>query len=145
VASEKVIKEAANPLFCQRVAFLALLYAQQQVEKASPDGEDTADLIYARQIFRGEEKALLLTLHVVAANTEITDALENGTAADVQDGSITAALEAIWSSRAQAFAATDLAMGQMRHVMSEIGRVSEEVARASQAVQQASEIKPQVE
>jgi hypothetical protein len=60
-------------------------------------------LAYANQIFRGDERPLLLAVHAVSNSPDITSALESGTSADVTDEQLASALEAIWDTRATAF------------------------------------------
>jgi hypothetical protein len=60
---------------------------------------------YADMIYRGDERALLLTLHVVASSDEICTALEGGTQADVLDEDILLAIRTVWQPRSMAAAA----------------------------------------
>jgi len=120
MATDKIIKEAASQLFTQRVAFLALRVAQA-VAGDSPDAENRAERAdYAAYIFRGEEKILLLTLHVVVASDAITAALDGGSAADVKDEDIEAALESIWDARALAFGAVSMQLQKAQRLVDEV-------------------------
>jgi hypothetical protein len=102
-ATNKIIKEAVSLEFTQRVAFIALQSAQD-VASESPDTENHANRVaYADRIFRGEEKALSLALHIVGASPEIMAALEEGTQDDVQDEDIINTFGAIWNARANAY------------------------------------------
>ncbi len=98
MATDKIIKEAADPAFCQRVAFLAIRMAND----TAGDSPDEASSYYANRVLSGSERVGLLVMHVIAASAAISDALDNGTAADVSDDDIEAALKDIWSARASA-------------------------------------------
>jgi hypothetical protein len=102
-ATDKIIREAVNQAFCQRVAFMALRVAQA-VAGESPDTPNHDNRrAYADKVFRGDDKAIGLTLHVVAASEAVSNALESGTAENVQDLDIENALKTIWDSRSKAY------------------------------------------
>ena len=134
MASDKIIEAAADPAFCQRVAYIALRVANE-IAGESPDTEGSLErMTYAEQIFRGEDKALLLTLHVVAAEGKISDALQNGGAAEVQDLDIENALKAIWDTRAAAYAATNHNLQLIKKIMVDAQNVATEATNASRIV-----------
>jgi hypothetical protein len=134
--TSKIIQEVANKIFCQRVAFLALRAAQKVVAEKSNAEDFDARAAYANQIFRGEDRALLLTLHVVAASSAIEAALENGTHEDVQDADIEAALKEIWEARATAYASVNEPLNRARRVMMEAAMAREDAANSVNEVRQ---------
>jgi len=102
-ATDKIIREAINQTFCQRIAFVALRVAHG-VTTESPDTENYENRrAYADKVFRGEDKAIGLAMHVVAASEAISSTLENGTSEDVQDADIESALKEIWDARSKAY------------------------------------------
>lgn len=104
MATKEIIEAASDPVFYTRVAFIALRSAQNVA--AEPD--DTANhanrVAYANRIFRGEENALLLTLHVVSANGTVSNTLSTQGPDAVPDGDLEFVLSTIWDARANAFA-----------------------------------------
>jgi hypothetical protein len=143
-ATDKIIQEAINQAFCQRIAFMALRVAQS-VTGESPDTPNYDNRrAYADKIFRGDDKAISLTLHVVAASEAVAKALEAGTSEDVQDLDIENALKAIWDARATAHQgiSIDLANQMLSRMTSLRNEVEERAARVMQqmAVQQAAAV-----
>lgn len=99
--TEKLIAKSAEPLFYQRVLFLALISAQQ-VATEDPDTENhEARRDYANMILRGEENGQLLAVHVIAANAVIRDSILAGD--EPEDADIEFVLASIWTARALAF------------------------------------------
>jgi hypothetical protein len=104
VASSDIIAEVSKPEFYTRVSFISLKVAQNVAaeDPTSANHENRAD--YSSRIFRGDEDALMLSMHVVSANPTIAQTIENEGGAAVPDGDIEFALATIWDSRANAFA-----------------------------------------
>lgn len=103
MGTKKIIEEASKPEFYTRVSFIALKAAQNVAAEAGNTENHENRVAYANRIFRGEENALLLTLHVVSANGTISAALENSGGDAVPDGDIEFVLSTIWDARANAF------------------------------------------
>lgn len=139
MATDKIIQEATDLVFCQRVALLAIRMASD-VSGESPDTPNhEARLAYANQVFRGDDKAMLLVMHIIAANDAIAEALDNGTAADVQDTHIQEALRDIWDPRSTSFAVTDIQFNKAQTIVEEAFKVQQEsknIAETLQSVQQ---------
>ena len=126
--SQKILTEAANKVFCQRVAFIAFQVASK-VAGESPDTPNHLERAhYAEHIFRGEEKALLLTMHVVASSPEICALLEEGGQDTVGDDMLTAAVEAVWEPRAMACGAIHSEVQRVRELAVQTGQISQELA-----------------
>lgn len=125
MATGKIIKEAIVQELVQRVAFLALRAAQDVASESPDTANHEARVMYADRVFRGEDKAVLLTLHIVAASDAIAAALEDGTHEDVQDSDIEAALGAVWDARANAFGG--MAMDTISFALQELKKTSIEV------------------
>jgi hypothetical protein len=134
-----IIEQAANKVFCQRVAFLAMR-AAHKAAKETP--EDLTYMAYAEHIFRGGEKAVLLTLHVVAASDTISAALESGGADAVQDADIEAALQDIWAMRSAAFGAAEGQLVQMRRIADEAAHHAEDVKNAASEIRRGRASEP---
>jgi hypothetical protein len=132
--SNKLIQEAANKLFCQRVAFLAMRAAHEAAKEA-PD--DLARMAYAEFVFRGEERAVLLAMHVVAASDAVRVALEEGGADAVQDTDIENALRDIWALRSAAFGATNMQVRKMQELVAQVTKAVDEAQSAAVEVRQA--------
>lgn len=113
--SSKAIQEASSKTFCQRVAVLAMRMAHQSAV-ASPD--DLAQMAYAEHVFRGDERAVVLAMHVVAASAPVAAALETGVDA-VTDDAIELALQEIWPLRVAAFGATSMQLFKTRQLVND--------------------------
>lgn len=131
MATDKIIKEATNPIFAQRVALLAIRMAHDVAGESPDDPTADARSLYANTILRGEERALLLVMHVIAASDAIASTLENGTAEDVQDTDIEAALEEVWDARARAATVGDLMYAKAQRVIGEATQVREDIINIS--------------
>jgi hypothetical protein len=110
--------EIADKLFCQRVAYAAMQIAQRATGEPPETPNYANRVAYANMVFRGDERALLLAVHVVSASSDIGAALEAGS--EVTDEQLALALEAIWDTRATAF-----------------GSVNNELVRSYQAINEA--------
>jgi len=118
MASEKIMQAVADKLFCQRVAFVAMQVAARSTGEPPETPNYANRVAYANMVFRGDERALLLAVHVVSASSDIGAALEAGS--EVTDEQLAIALEAIWDTRATAF-----------------GSVNNELIRSYQAINEA--------
>ena len=104
MATRDIIAAASDPVFYTRVAFLALKVAQQ-VAAEDPATPDHANRIhYAGLVLTGQDKALLLALHLVASNATVSQNIEANGGDAVPDGDIEFVLASIWGARAAAFA-----------------------------------------
>jgi len=104
VASSDIIAEVSKPEFYTRVSFISLKVAQNVASEdpTAPNHDNRA--AYSSRIFRGDEDALMLSMHVVSANPTIAATIEDEGGAMVPDGDIEFALATIWDSRSNAFA-----------------------------------------
>ena len=118
MASEKIMQAVADKLFCQRVAFVAMQVAARSTGEPPETPNYANRVAYANMVIRGDERALLLAVHVVSASSDIGAALEAGS--EVTDEQLAIALEAIWDTRATAF-----------------GSVNNELVRSYQAINEA--------
>lgn len=118
MASEKIMQAVADKLFCQRVAFVAMQVATRSTGEPPETPNYANRVAYANMVFRGDERALLLAVHVASASSDIGAALEAGS--EVTDEQLALALEAIWDTRATAF-----------------GSVNNELIRSYQAINEA--------
>lgn len=129
MSTNNVIKKAVTLAFTQRIAYMALRFAQKVAEESPDTPNHDVRMIYADQVFRGEDKALLLTLHVVAAAPGIATALDSddSTIEDVNDADIEAGLEAIWDSRSIAYSVVNMNLRKAEEIVIETMRVAGEV------------------
>jgi len=106
MATSDIIAEVSKPTFYSRVSYLSLGVAQQVATEppATPNHDNRVD--YSERIFKGDEDALLLAMHVVSSNATIQQTLETTGGDAVPDADIQFALASIWDARANAFAAT---------------------------------------
>lgn len=105
MATGEIIAAASAPTFYTRVAFVALKTAQNVAAEDPGTANHENRVAYANRVFRGEEGALLLALHVASANGTVAAALESGGGDAVPDADIEFVLSTIWDARANAFAA----------------------------------------
>ena len=134
MSSDKVIQEATNKVFCQRVGFMAIQVADE-VSAESPDTpEHEARLAYAQQIFRGDDKALLLTLHVIANSQAIESTLLNKTHTDVQDADLKTAVQAIWTARSLAFGIVNHQLNRIRQITTDVAVLAQQTQNAANMV-----------
>jgi hypothetical protein len=104
MATRDIIDAASEPTFYTRVAFIALKAAQNVANEdpATPNHANRA--AYSGRVLTGNDKALLIALHIAASNGTIATALETEGGEAVPDGDIEFAMGQIWDSRANAFA-----------------------------------------
>jgi hypothetical protein len=105
MSTKKIIDAASKPDFYTRVAFIALKAAQNVATEDPATPNHAARVAYASRLFTGEDKALLLALHIAASNPTIAAALDSGGGDAVPDEDIEFVLGSIWDARANAFAA----------------------------------------
>lgn len=104
MATKDIIAAASDPVFYTRVAFIALK-AAQNVSNENANTENHANRVkYAGMVLSGQDKALLIALHIAASNPTIASTLETDGGDAVSDGDIEYAMGQIWNSRANAFA-----------------------------------------
>jgi len=106
MASSDIIAEVSKPEFYTRVSFISLKVAQNVAAEDAATANHDNRTAYSSRIFRGDEDALMLSMHLVSSNPSITQTIENEGGAAVPDGDIEFALATIWDSRANAFAAS---------------------------------------
>jgi hypothetical protein len=99
-----IINAASQPVFYTRVAFIALKAAQNVAAEDPATPNHAARASYAGRVMIGEDKALLIALHIAAANATIAATLESDGPDAVPDGDIEYAMGQIWDARANAFA-----------------------------------------
>jgi hypothetical protein len=104
MATKDIIAAASNPVFYTRVAFIALKVAQQVASEDPATADHAVRVAYAGRVMTGDDKALLLALHLVASNPTLATELETGGGDAVPDGDIEFVLGSIWTARANAFA-----------------------------------------
>ncbi|WP_046869348.1 hypothetical protein [Microvirga massiliensis] len=105
MATRDIIAAASQPTFYTRVSFLALKTAQNVASEDPSTPNHANRLAYANRVLRGEDKALLLALHIAAANNVIAGGLEEVGESAIPDADIEFVLSTIWDARANAFAA----------------------------------------
>lgn len=104
MATADIIAEASKPTFYTRVAFIALKVAQQVASEPVETPDHDVRAAYSGRVFTGQDKALLLALHLVASNATIAQNIETSGGDAVPDGDIEFVLGSIWTARARAFA-----------------------------------------
>jgi hypothetical protein len=105
MATKDIITAASNPTFYTRVAFIALKAAQNVATEADTTPNHANRMAYAGRVMTGEDKAILLALHIAASNPTIAATLESGGGDAVPDGDIEYAMGQIWDARSNAYAA----------------------------------------
>ena len=71
MATRDIIDAASKPVFYTRVAFIALK-AAQNVSNEDPATENHAlRLAYAGRVLTGDDKALLIALHIAASSRRL--------------------------------------------------------------------------
>lgn len=106
MGTKAIIEAASDPVFYTRVAFLALKAAQSIATENPNHPNHAARVAYANKIFRGEEAAITIAMHVAASNPTISAALESQGGDAVPDGDIEFVLATIWDARSTAFQET---------------------------------------
>jgi len=104
MASSDIIAEVSKPEFYTRVSFISLKVAQNVASEDAATANHENRTAYSSRIFRGDEDALMLSMHLVSSNPAITATIEAEGGDAVPDGDIEFALATIWDSRANAFA-----------------------------------------
>jgi uncharacterized membrane protein len=104
MATKDVIAAASEPVFYTRVAFVALKVAQQVASEDPATPDHAVRVAYSGRVFTGSDTALLIALHVAAANGVIANLLETQGGDAIADGDIEFVLASIWTARANAFA-----------------------------------------
>jgi len=104
MATRDIIEAASSPVFYTRVAFIALKAAQNVSNEDSGTVNHANRLAYAGRVLTGNDKGLLIALHIAASNSTIAATLESTGGDAVPDGDIEFAMGQIWDSRANAFA-----------------------------------------
>ena len=112
MASSDIIAEVSKPEFYTRVSFISLKVAQNVAAEPPETANNANRTAYSSRIFRGDEDALMLSMHLVSSNAAITATIEAEGGSAVPDGDIEFALATIWDSRANAFAASGAAAAQ---------------------------------
>jgi hypothetical protein len=105
MATSDIIAAASSPVFYTRVAFIALKSAQAVASEDPGTANHANRAAYAGRVLTGNDKALLIALHIAAANATIAGTLETSGGEAVPDGDIEFAMGQIWDARANAFAA----------------------------------------
>lgn len=108
MATKDIIAAASNPTFYTRVAFIALK-AAQNVAAEDPGTANHANRVkYAGRVLTGDDKALVIALHIAASNPTIAGTLDTGSGGGggdaVPDGDIEYAMGQIWDARSNAYA-----------------------------------------
>ena len=104
MATKAIIAAASDPVFYTRVAFIALKSAQNVAAEDPATANHANRVAYAGRVLTGNDKALLIALHIAASNATIAATLESGGGDAVPDGDIEFAMGQIWDARANAFA-----------------------------------------
>lgn len=107
MSTTDIINAASDPVFYTRVSFISLKVAQNVAAEDPGYPNHQNRLAYCAQIFRGDDNALLLSLHIASSNPTIAATLETEGGAAVPDGDIEFAMATIWDARANSFAAED--------------------------------------
>ena len=139
--SQSIIEAAAEKVFCQRVALIAFQVATTITGEPPETPSHLERLFYCDFIFRGDEKALLLTLHVVAASPEICGALDEGGQAAVSDEMLETAIISVWNPRALAYAAIHSQVKQVQDLTNTVGQALE-VAQNLRVAVENSQLSP---
>lgn len=104
MAVKDIIREVGNSDFYTRVAFIALKVAEAVAIESGATPNHANRLAYAYKVMSGEDKALLIAMHVAASNPTIAATLTATGHATVTDGDIEYALGQLWDARSNAFA-----------------------------------------
>jgi hypothetical protein len=104
MATKDIIAAASDPVFYTRVAFIALKSAQNVASEDPGTANHANRVAYSGRVLTGNDKALLIALHIAASNPTIASTLESGGGDAVPDGDIEFAMGQIWDARANAFA-----------------------------------------
>lgn len=105
MATKDIITAASHPQFYTRVAFIALKAAQNVANEAENTPNHANRVAYAGRVLAGNDRALLLALHIAASNGTIAATLESSGGDAVPDGDLEYAMGQIWDTRSNAFAA----------------------------------------
>ena len=107
MSTTDIINAASDPVFYTRVSFISLKVAQNVAAEDTGTANHENRVAYSGRIFRGDDNALLLALHIAASNPTIAQTLETQGGSAVPDGDIEYAMGGIWDSRANSFAADE--------------------------------------
>lgn len=105
MATKEIIQAASKPAFYQRVSFIALKAAQNVANESDATPNHANRIAYAGRVLKGDDKALLLALHIAASNATIASTLETSGGDAVPDSDLEYAMGQVWDVRANAFAA----------------------------------------
>lgn len=105
MSTTDIINAANDPVFYTRVSYISLKVAQN-VASEDPGTENHANRVeYSSAIFRGDDNAALLSMHIAASNPTIAATLETEGGDAVPDGDIEFAMATIWDARSNAYVA----------------------------------------
>lgn len=105
MSTTDIINAANDPTFYTRVSFISLQVAQD-VASEDPGAPNHANRVeYASAIFRGDDNAALIAMHIAASNSVIAGVLETEGGDAVPDGDIEFAMATIWDARSNAYVA----------------------------------------
>jgi hypothetical protein len=104
MATKDIIAAASDPVFYTRVAFIALKSAQNVASEDPSTANHANRVAYSGRVLTGDDKALLIALHIAASNPTIAATLESSGGDAVPDGDVEFAMGQIWDARANAFA-----------------------------------------
>jgi hypothetical protein len=104
MATSDIIAAASRPSFYTRVAFIALKSAQNVAAEDPGTANHANRVAYAGRVLTGDDKALLLALHIAASNPTIAGTLESSGGDAVPDNDIEFAMGQIWDARSNAYA-----------------------------------------
>jgi hypothetical protein len=105
MSTNDIIAAASDPIFYTRVSFISLKVAQNIASEDEATANHANRVEYAGAIFRGDDNATLLAMHVAASNPTISATLETEGGDAVPDGDIEFALATIWDGRSNAYVA----------------------------------------
>jgi hypothetical protein len=105
MSTTDIISAASDPIFYTRVSFISLKVAQN-VASEDPGAANHANRVeYSGAIFRGDDNATLLALHIAASNATIAATLETEGGEAVPDADIEFAMASIWDARSNSYVA----------------------------------------
>jgi len=105
MSTTDIISAASDPIFYTRVSFIALKAAQNVASEDPGTANHANRAAYASALFRGDDNATLIAMHIAASNATIASTLESGGGAAVPDGDIEYAMGQIWDARSNAYVA----------------------------------------
>lgn len=105
MSTSDIISAASDPIFYTRVSFISLKVAQNVASEDAGAPNHANRVEYAGAIFRGDDNATLLAMHIAASNPTIAQTLETQGGEAVPDGDIEFAMGAIWDARSNSYVA----------------------------------------